>query len=79
MTKKPININPDYFTLTNTQIIIAKKETGTPFSTATDFFYEKDEKIYLITNWHNVSGRNLLNGECLSNHVGVPNMFVYLP
>jgi len=45
MTTKPININPDYFTLTTTQMIIALKEIGIPFSTVTGFFHEKCDKI----------------------------------
>ena len=29
-------------------------------STATAFFYEREERLYLITNWHVVSGRIFL-------------------
>lgn len=50
-----------------------------PFSTATGFFYERNDQMFLITNWHNVSGRNPITGDCLSAHGGVPDIFLYFP
>lgn len=79
MLPEPVHVNPDYLTLTTTQLIIALEETGIPFSTATGFFYEYEEQMFLITNWHNVTGRNPINGEILSSHGGVPDMIVYFP
>ena len=47
-----------YLSLTTalTQVLDAR---GTTLSTATSFFYETSSSgLYLITNWHNVTGRN---------------------
>jgi hypothetical protein len=39
----------------------------------TAFFYLLQEKSYLITNWHNVSGRNPNDFKPLSPSLGIPN------
>ncbi len=76
MQKKNI-IKPDYLSRITQQIAIALDETGTVFSTASAFFYEYKERLFLITNWHNATGRNPNNGEPLSdNHAGIPDIFV---
>ncbi|MYK43529.1 MAG: hypothetical protein F4039_05535 [Gammaproteobacteria bacterium] len=36
-------------------------------STATAFFYESKRKLFLITNWHVVSGRNFITKSSLCN------------
>lgn len=70
-------IQPDYLSLTTQQLAICFSETDIIFSTATGFIFLSNDKYYLITNWHNVTGRNPQNGEPLSeNHAGIPNIFL---
>ncbi|MCD4796104.1 MAG: hypothetical protein K8R49_02900 [Candidatus Cloacimonetes bacterium] len=70
-------IKPDYLSLVTHQIAIGLSETDTIFSTASSFLYNYNDKIYLITNWHNVSGRNPINYEPISNkHSGIPDIFL---
>ncbi len=77
MSKKINIIKPDFLSLVTQQIAIGLEETGTTFSTGSSFFYEYKERIFLITNWHNVTGRNPINGEPLSkNHAGIPDIFI---
>jgi hypothetical protein len=40
---------------------------------ATAFVWERENKSYLITNWHVVSGRNNETGKCLAAHGGTPD------
>jgi hypothetical protein len=42
-------------------------------SKATAFTWERDDKHYLITNWHNVSGRDPNTGRCVSDKGAEPN------
>lgn len=42
-------------------------------STATGFVWRYDSEVYLVTNWHNVAGRNALSGKCLSRTLAIPN------
>lgn len=70
-------IKPDSLSLTTHQIAIGLNETGTIFSTASSFLYNYKGRIFLITNWHNVTGRNPITGKPLSNkHNGVPDIFM---
>lgn len=76
MTEPKNIIKPDYLSLTTQQLEIGFTETGIIFSTATGFIFSYNDKYYLITNWHNVTGRNPLTGEPLSDkHAGIPNIF----
>lgn len=43
-------------------------------SSGTGFVYEHSGVSYLITNWHNVAGRNPITNECLSDKLAVPDM-----
>lgn len=45
----------------------------TPLSSGTAFFWKKDDDVFLVTNWHNISGRNSITGECLSPSLAIPN------
>lgn len=70
-------IKPDYLSLTTQQLAIGFLETDTVLSHATGFIYEHSEKLYLITNWHNVSGKHPVTKEPISkNHVGIPDVFL---
>lgn len=46
---------------------------GTKLSTATAFAWDQDGEIYLITNWHNVSGKNAETGKHLSPTAAEPD------
>lgn len=49
-------------------------------SNATCFFKRQKEKLYLITNWHVVSGKNADNFELLDQWGAIPDMMrVYTP
>lgn len=76
--EKQLNIvNPDYLSRTTQQLIIGFEETGNILSTATGFLYSLNKYTYLITNWHNVTGRNPVTGETVSeNNGGIPNFFL---
>ena len=42
-------------------------------ATGTAFFTEKDNQKYLVTNWHNFSGRNSITKEPLDINSAIPN------
>ena len=52
--EKAITINPYSLTSYYVDILFNEKK----FSNATCFFTQQNYKIYLVTNWHVVSGRN---------------------
>ncbi|MFO1101633.1 MAG: trypsin-like peptidase domain-containing protein [Methylocystis sp.] len=45
----------------------------TPLSLGTSFIWEKDNRHFLITNWHNVSGKSAATGKHLSTTAAEPN------
>ncbi len=46
----------------------------------TAFFYHLDGKDFLVTNWHNVSGRRPWNKKIISKHAAIPdNLVVRFP
>lgn len=49
---------------TNTDLVL---------STGTAFLYDFNDKIYLITNWHNVTGKNSLTKQTLSGKSSLPH------
>jgi hypothetical protein len=49
-------------------VALAKKV----LAVATGFFWLKDDCFYLITNWHNVTGWDVISGQCLSASGAVP-------
>ncbi|WP_321958227.1 hypothetical protein [Paraburkholderia bannensis] len=44
-----------------------------PLSIGTGFTYQSGDRIYLVTNWHNVSGRHAETKEALSKTKALPN------
>ena len=40
--------------------------------TATGFFYDLDGETFLITNWHNISGKNFVTKKCLDPNLRTP-------
>lgn len=77
MSKKMNIIKPDFLSFVTQQIAIGFEETDTVFSTGSSFFYEYGKRMFLITNWHNATGRNPISGAPLSeNHSGIPDVFI---
>lgn len=52
------------------------EETDQELATGTGFIYKYDSKLYLITNWHNVTGLNPFTKKPLSTHGGLPDLMV---
>ena len=46
---------------------------GISLAKATRFVWRADGRAFLITNWHNVTGRNPNTGQHLSKHAGEPD------
>ena len=47
---------------------------------ATCFFSQQNGKIYIVTNWHVVSGKDADTRQCLDSNAAVPNKLrIYLP
>ncbi len=67
-------IIPDPLSLTTHHLHLCFKPTDVVLSSGTGFIYELGGSHYLITNWHNVSGRNPLTGECLSKTLAIPDI-----
>lgn len=45
-------------------------------ATGTAFVYAQNDHRYLVTNWHNVTGRNSLTHKTLSTQASIPNRLV---
>jgi len=45
----------------------------TVLATGTCFFWEANGRVYLVTNWHNITGRNSISGEHLSKTLAEPD------
>lgn len=71
--KMPKIVNPDQLSLTTHHILMGHKQTDSILSAATGFIYQFQSDHYLITNWHNVTGRNPITGSCLSENLSVPD------
>lgn len=67
-------ITPDVISLTTHHLHICFRPTDAVLSSGTGFIYEKNDAKYLITNWHNVTGRSPVDGKCLSETMAVPDM-----
>lgn len=46
---------------------------ATELALATSFLYRRHGYLYLVSNWHNLSGRNPETKQPLSEHAGVPD------
>jgi hypothetical protein len=62
---------PDYATrfdsLSLTACFIALKGVGDAERQATGFFWRRADKVFLITNWHVVTGLNMMSGKPVGN------------
>lgn len=67
-------IVPNPLSFTTHHLHLCFKQTDAVLSSGTGFLYECGDTRYLVTNWHNVTGRNPLTGACLSETLAVPDM-----
>ncbi len=67
-------IKPDSISFTTHHLHMCFGETNTVISSGTGFIYKHENECYLITNWHNVSGKNPITGQCLSENLAVPDL-----
>ncbi|MCB0218950.1 MAG: hypothetical protein KDH09_04590, partial [Chrysiogenetes bacterium] len=70
MTNKP-KIIVDHFSTSTVPIEMFFGDTS--LSTASAFLYEFEHQTYLVTNWHNLSGRSPESGEPVSPTCGLPD------
>jgi len=45
----------------------------TPLSTGSSFFWSHADRLYLVTNWHNLAGRNPITGKLRSSTGAIPD------
>lgn len=50
---------------------------GKRISTATGFFYARNEKVFLVSNWHVFSGRNPIDGQAMDKNAAIPDQVVF--
>ena len=67
-------IEPDPVSLTTHHVHLGLRETDTVLSSATAFTYEHGDDVFLVTNWHNVTGRDPVTHECLSGTLATPDV-----
>ncbi len=67
-------IRPDPISLTTHHLHLCFRPTDAVLSSGTGFIYERHGFNYLVTNWHNVTGRSPTDGKCLSHTLAVPDM-----
>lgn len=66
-------IVPDPISLTTHHLHLCFTPTDAVLSSGTGFIYKRRDSHFLITAWHNVSGRSPLTGACLSETLAVPD------
>lgn len=47
-------------------------------SSGSGFFWREGERLFLISNWHNFSGRNPLTGKPMSPNGGIPDRVIFM-
>lgn len=50
---------------------------GQKNGTASGFFYTRNEKRYLVSNWHVLSGRNPIDGQPINKNGAIPDQIVF--
>lgn len=68
-----ININSIKSVFIECVYINPEDNSENVLSTATGFLLEKNKKVFLITNKHVVTGKNIFTGNLLDKNGGVPN------
>jgi len=76
LSKTPKKIEIDDLSYTSIPITMYFDETRQNLASGTGVIYERNEKFYLITNWHNVTGLNPITKEHLGNNGGIPDVIV---
>jgi len=74
----PIEISVDLLSNTNIKKKLIYSPTPTLLANATACLYSYKGKIYLITNWHNVTGTNPITKLPIGNHAGRPDILDYV-
>jgi hypothetical protein len=69
---------PDLKSIQSVKIKILAERTKIEITSATGFLCEYKEKLFLITNWHVVNGRNNFTKELLDTKHGALPGFLYL-
>lgn len=54
-------------------VFVKMKFGETELASGTAFFYRRNGALYLVSNWHNFSGRNPETKQPLSQHGGIPD------
>lgn len=72
---KEVRLNP--LSYTSIPISMHLEETSQKLASGTAFIYEHNNKFYLITNWHNVTGLNPITKMPLGDHGGVPDKLTF--
>jgi hypothetical protein len=73
MSNKHI-IRPDPISWTTHHVHICFTKTDLVISSGTGFIYRSSDEYFLITNWHNVSGKNPVTGQHLADSLAVPDV-----
>lgn len=74
MEPKQLRINQ--LSYTSVPISMYFDETKQKLASGTGFIYERNFKLYLITNWHNVTGLNPITKKNVGDHAGIPDVLV---
>ena len=69
-------INPHSLSFVTIPVAMHLKETKALLYSGTSFIYDFNNKHYLITNWHIVTGLNPTNKEPIMKHGGIPDIIV---
>ncbi len=65
--------------LSTSSLFIDMRVGDTALASGTGFVWKDGEALFLVTNWHNLSGQNPLNGQSLSPSGSRPdNVVVWL-
>lgn len=67
-------IKPDPISLTTHHLHMGFSVSGLLLASGTGFVYRDASNYFLTTNWHNVTGRNPLNGEYFSVNAAAPDI-----
>ena len=59
--------------ITYSVVPVIPRYSGTRLAIGSGFLYCKDDHIYLVTAWHNLSGRNSITLDPLNSKCGIPN------
>lgn len=71
---KQIRIDP----ITTHSLIIQMTVNDNPLGTGTGFVVKSDGREYLVTNWHNLSGRHPESGAVLHSQGGLPEEVIIM-